>query len=118
MRADPRELAAVFAGGCAGAVARVLLGEALPHTPGTWPWATFLANVLGAFLLGWVAARAPRPRRALLGAGFCGAFTTFSALQLELLELLDADRIGLAVLYAGASVAAGLLAVRLAPGPA
>src|SRR5215216_3803800 len=65
---DPRELAAVFAGGVAGAMARAGVLEALPHDPGRWPWATLLVNVAGAFVLGAVAAHGPR--RALLGQGF------------------------------------------------
>src|SRR3954452_1421994 len=92
----------------AGALARTGLAEAWPPHAGHWPWATFAVNVAGSALLGWVVARDLRPR--LLGAGFCGALTTFSAFQLELLHMLDADRLGLAVLYAGASVMAGLLA--------
>jgi CrcB protein len=120
VRADRRELAAVFLGGCAGALARALLGEGLPHHAGDWPWATFTANVGGAFLLGWLVTRLQERlppsayRRPLLGTGLCGALTTFSTLQLELLEMLDADRAGLAAAYAGTSLAAGCLAVALA----
>ena len=120
MRVDRRELLAVFAGGAVGAVARALTGEALPHDPGTWPWATFTVNVAGAFLLGWLVTRLqerlpPSPyRRPLLGTGFCGALTTFSTFQVELLDMLDADRAGLAAAYAGASLAAGCVAVALA----
>src|SRR3954454_5515724 len=117
---DRRELAAIFAGGFLGAIARAELVEALPHDPGEWPWATFGANVAGAFLLGWFVTRLHERltlsayRRPFLGTGLCGALTTFSTMQLELLRLLDAGRIGVALAYAGASVAAGFLAVALA----
>jgi CrcB protein len=118
--ADRRELLAIFAGGCAGAVARALLGDALPHDPGTWPWATFAVNVAGAFLLGWLVTRLQERlppseyRRPLLGTGFCGALTTFSTFQVELFGMLDADHVGLAAAYAGASLAAGCVGVGLA----
>ena len=120
MRVDGRELAAIFAGGFAGALARAGLVEALPHAPGEWPWATFLVNVAGAFALGYFTTRLQERlplsayRRPLLGTGFCGALTTFSALQIELLDMLDAGRIGRAAGYAGASVVAGVLAVAVA----
>ena len=120
MGADRRELLAIFAGGCAGAVARALLGEALPHDPGAWPWATFAANIAGAFALGWLVTRLQERvppsayRRPLLGTGFCGALTTFSTFQVELLDMLDADRAALAGAYAAASLAAGCVAVALA----
>jgi CrcB protein len=116
VRTDPAELAAIFAGGFAGAVGRALVADGLPHDAGRWPWATFLVNVAGAFVLGWVATRLPRTdrRRALVGTGFCGALTTFSAMQLELLQMLDRADYGLAAGYAAASVAAGLAAVAVA----
>jgi CrcB protein len=117
---DRRELLAVFAGGAVGAVARALVGEALPHEPGTWPWATFAVNIAGAFILGLLVTRLQERvppsayRRPLLGTGFCGAFTTFSTFQVELLGMLDEDRAGLAAAYAGASIAAGCIAVAAA----
>ncbi|HEU4461297.1 MAG TPA: CrcB family protein, partial [Solirubrobacterales bacterium] len=81
-----------------------------------WPWATFLVNVAGAGLLGYWFTTLSRTsyRRALLTTGFCGALTTFSTVQVELLEMLDAGRLGLAVLYIAASVTAGLLAAQAA----
>ena len=53
-------------------------------------------------------------RRPLLGTGLCGALTTFSAMHLELVRMIDADRWALATAYAAASILAGFAAV-LAP---
>jgi len=120
MPKDVRELLAIFAGGAIGAVARVYLARHLAGGAPAWPWPTFAANIAGAFLLGYFATRLQerlplsRYRRPLLGTGFCGAFTTFSTFQVELVKMLDADRIGLAVGYASASIAAGFVAVTVA----
>jgi CrcB protein len=120
MRFDGRELAAIFAGGFAGAVARAALAETFTHRPGQWPWATFAVNVAGAFVLGWSVTRLQERlplsayRRPLLGTGFCGALTTFSTMQLELLRMLDGGDSALAMGYAAASLAAGFAAVFLA----
>jgi fluoride exporter len=117
---DARELAAIFAGGVIGALARAGLTEALPHGAGEWPWATFAVNIAGALLLGYFATRLQERlplsayRRPFLGTGICGALTTFSTMQLELLRMLDAHRYGLALGYAGASVGAGFAAVAAA----
>jgi CrcB protein len=115
-----RELAAIFAGGCIGAVTRAELSVAWPTDSGQWPWATFTVNIVGAFLLGYFATRLQERlplssyRRPFLGTGICGALTTFSTMQIELLQMLDEDRIGLAFAYALASVVLGFLAVVLA----
>jgi len=114
--APGRELLAVFAGGFAGTLARVALLEAWPAGSGEWPWATFAANIAGALALGWVATRhlPPSARHRLLGTGLCAALTTFSTLQLELLQMLDESRLALATAYAGVSIVAGLAAVAFA----
>jgi CrcB protein len=120
VRIDRREIAAIFAGGFVGAVARAALVEALPHAPDEWPWATFIVNVIGAFALGYFATRLQERvplssyRRPFVGTGICGALTTFSAMQLELLTMLDGGEYGLAVGYALGSVVAGFIAVALA----
>jgi CrcB protein len=117
---DRRELAAIFAGGFVGAVGRGLLARAWEVDPGSWPWATFAVNLIGAFLLGYFVTRLQERlplssyRRPLLGTGFCGALTTFSTMQLELLRMLDGRHYALAVAYAATSVVCGFGAVFVA----
>lgn len=113
---DRRELGAIFIGGALGALLRAGFAEALPDPGVGWPWATFLVNVAGAALLGyWFTTLSHTSyRRPLLTTGFCGALTTFSTVQVELLEMLDANRVGLAFLYIAVGVAAGLLAAQAA----
>lgn len=113
---DRRELGAIFLGGALGALLRAGLVEAFPPMAGEWPWATFLVNVAGAALLGYWFTTLPHSsyRRPLLTTGFCGALTTFSTVQLELVEMLDSGRIALACLYLAAGVAAGLAGVQAA----
>lgn len=112
---DVREPAAIFIGGSLGALARVGLAQAFPHGAGAWPWPTFVVNLVGACLLGWTVARLPPTSygRPFVGIGVCGALTTFSTFQLELLRMLDGGRWALALAYAALSLAAGLAAVRL-----
>jgi fluoride exporter len=116
-----RKLAAIYAGGVAGALLRVGLAEAFPPGPGSWPWPTFAANLVGALLLGYFfAVLRDHPEESLahpfLGVGICGTLTTFSTLQLELYELIDGGEFGLAAAYCAASVVAGFLCLRLGIG--
>ena len=120
MLLDTRELGAIFAGGFIGAALRAEVGELLPHTPGGWPWATLLVNVVGAFLLGYFVTRLQERlplsayRRPFLGTGVCGGLTTFSTMQIELLQMLDAGRLAPAAAYAIISVTAGFAGVFVA----
>jgi CrcB protein len=113
---DRRELGAIFLGGALGALVRTGLAEAIPVGAAEWPWATFLVNIVGAALLGYWFTALPHSsyRRPLLTTGFCGALTTFSTVQLELVEMIDAGRLALPVLYLAASVVAGLVGVQAA----
>jgi fluoride exporter len=114
---DRRELAAIFAGGAVGALARTEVSELFPSSPTCWPWAVFAINISGAFILGYFVTqlqeRLPLStyRRPFIGTGFCGAFTTFSTMQLELLNMVRHHDYGLAAGYGGASIVLGYLAL-------
>ena len=114
---DNRELAAVFVGGAVGTAARAALGTVLVSDPAHWPWATFVVNIVGAFLLGYFTTRLLERlpissyRRPMLGTGLCGGLTTFSTMQVETLKMLEHHHYGLAATYVSVSVVAGLLAV-------
>jgi fluoride exporter len=114
---DRRELAAIFAGGIVGALARTALSQAVPSSARSWPWATFTVNVAGAFMLGYFVTRLQERlptsayRRPFLGTGLCGALTTFSTMQVELYAMIRAARWGLALAYAVATVVASFVAL-------
>lgn len=117
---DRREIAAIFAGGALGTLLRAALADAFPQPATAWPWPTFGVNIGAAFLLGYFVTRLTERlplssyRRPLLGTGLCGGLSTFSTMQVEILNMLDAHAWGLAAGYAAASVAAGYAAIQLA----
>ena len=103
-------------GGALGALARWALGEALPHSPGAWPWATVLVNLTGCLVLGVLTAalfaRLPAHPwlRPFLGTGVLGGYTTFSTFSVDAVHLADAGRWPLAGGYVLLSVVGGVLA--------
>ncbi len=114
----PALLAVVAVGGAAGTAAREGLSLVVPPV-GALPLATLLINLAGAFLLGVLLEALVRGgpdvgvrriARLGLGTGFCGGFTTYSALAAATALLLVAGDAGLAVLYAAGTVLTGALA--------
>lgn len=81
---------------------------------------TLAINVSGCFALAYLATRLQERlpqstyRRPLAGTGFCGAYTTFSTVQVELIRMLDHGHDALALAYAVVSVGGGFAAVWLA----
>jgi CrcB protein len=119
---DRRELAAIFAGGALGSALRTGLAELAPTHTGHWPWVTFAVNAVGCLLLGYLVTRLQERlpltayRRPLLGTGVCGALTTFSTFQVELLKMFDHGDVVLAVAYLAGSIVAGFGGVALGTG--
>ena len=111
-------LLAIALGGVVGSLGRYAVSVvAGGWTPGTWPWATLVVNVVGCLLIGILATRltgTARPwLRPFVLTGVLGGFTTFSAFALETGVLLDSGAWAVAAAYVLATMAVGLLAVRL-----
>ena len=78
-------LLAIAVSGAAGAVARYLVDDAVSRRART-PAGTSVVNITGCLLLGLVAGRVTGDARAVLGTGFLGAYTTFSAYAVHALS--------------------------------
>lgn len=108
---------AVF--GALGAVSRYSIGIWLQHRGSgeMFPFGTLLVNVVGCFLLGFLAGLSTqavsKQTNTALSAGFLGAFTTFSTFGFETVTLLEKGRGGLALGNVGANLVLGLLAAWL-----
>ncbi|WP_043933734.1 fluoride efflux transporter FluC [Bacillus sp. EB01] len=101
-------VAFIAAGGFLGAVTRYSFSRWLNSNHSSRiPYGTLVANLIGAFLLGFLIVKAANGSvYAFVGIGFTGALTTFSTLMLELNKL----QLNLkAILYALISFGAGLL---------
>jgi fluoride exporter len=113
-----RNWVSIAAAGMLGVLARDAVQPAVPR-PGNLPWGTLVVNVAGALAIGFVAGFAahrltvPLWVQEALTVGFLGGFTTFSALALETVTLLDRGRYVVAVSYSSGTVLAGVTAVFL-----
>jgi CrcB protein len=97
-----------------GTLARYGVERAVVPAPAGLPWATLTVNVVGSFMLGaivvLVVERWPRDRylRPLLAVGFCGGFTTFSTLAVEIDQRIQHGHGLVAAAYLIATLIAGL----------
>ena len=97
----------VAAGAALGATLRFWVAH---HLDDRTPWGTFAVNVTGSFVLGLLVGSDPSAHAlALLGTGFCGGLTTYSAFAVQ------THRLGWArgAAYSAATVATALLACAL-----
>lgn len=104
----------VFAGGLVGSATRSGISLAFPAPAGTFPAATLTVNLVGSLLIGLFLARWDRSAaRAwslrFWAIGVLGSFTTFSTFSLEAVQLLEAQRPVMALVYLVGSVAGGLV---------
>ncbi len=106
----------ILAGAAAGAPARWFVdGFVQARHDSVFPWGTFTVNVLGSFVLGLLLGASLEGETvvrlvALVGTGFCGAFTTFSTFSYESVVLAEDGSSRIAAVNVLASVAAGLAA--------
>ena len=100
-------------GGALGALARFMLGNIQNRY--SFPAGTWVINITGSFLLGFLAQlHLAGHISAWLwlfgGAGFCGAYTTFSTFGYETIRLIAQNKVKSAVIYVVTSVAGGIAA--------
>ena len=113
-RHGPGPLAAIAVGGALGTLARYGVERTFVAASDGFPWATFSVNVVGSFVLGIVVTLAvalwPRDRylRPLVAVGFCGGFTTFSTLAVEVDQRIQHGHMEVAAAFLAASLLAGL----------
>lgn len=123
---SPLGWVAFVVAGAIGAPARYLLDGAISErTQGVFPWGTLVVNASGSFLLGVLTGLAlyhafPATPKIVLGAGFCGAYTTFSTFTFETVRLVEEGAVTEAfrnalgtLLICAAAAAVGLYFVRL-----
>ena len=101
-------------GSALGGVARHWVSTALAvRLASPFPWPTFLVNVLGSAVIGFILAlpdsRLNPLTRQFLTVGILGGFTTFSAFSAQTLALLQAGKPSVALAYIFSSVAICLL---------
>lgn len=107
-------------GGALGALARYNLGLWVCNKWNqSFPLHTFLLNVSGAFLLGFINILLSERLnvsplwRLGLGVGFLGAFTTFSTFGYEVISLMEDGNLGTAALYTLLSILIGFCGTAL-----
>jgi fluoride exporter len=103
----------VAIGGAFGAAARYGLSLFFANTLSPFPFATFLINITGSFLVGFVITKfeGNDTLRLLLITGFLGAYTTFSTFEFETFSLTQTKQLAVAFAYVSLSFAIGLIGV-------
>jgi CrcB protein len=103
-------------GAALGSLARLQISYWV-QTPSTtsFPWSTFIVNVIGALLIGVIASSPSimnnETRRHFVVTGVLGGFTTFSAIAVETLQLATTPWISIA--YVVATFAVGVAATHI-----
>jgi fluoride exporter len=100
----------VVVGAAVGAPLRYITDRLLQgRHDSRFPWGTFMANMAGSWVLGFLyALPAAHAAQVLIGTGFCGALTTYSTFSYETVVLAKSGARTMAALNVAASVLAGL----------
>lgn len=119
---SPLAWVAFVTAGAVGAPLRYVVdGFVSDRTRSAFPWGTFLINVTGSLVLGFLTGLTlyrsfPKTPQVVLGTGFCGAFTTFSTFTFEAVRLMEEGAFAEAFLSMAGTVVTGAAAAALGLG--
>ncbi|KAB2486596.1 fluoride efflux transporter CrcB [Priestia endophytica] len=101
----------IAVGGFLGALARFVVSSWMNKKSSTgFPIGTLFINLLGSFLLGWIAGTSTTSNLYFfLGVGFIGSFTTFSTFKLENIQLHEKKKHSISYSYLTYSYIGGIL---------
>ena len=112
-----KQILFVGLGGAFGSILRFLTSLlTAKYYSDTFPFATFITNVLGCFLIGLFIGilgqniQTNNSLKLLLITGFCGGYTTFSTFAAENISLLQTNHYLIAIFYITTSILIGLFA--------
>ena len=112
-----KEIVAVFIGGGIGSTLRYLISKSSFIMPSSFPYSTFITNIIGCFILGLTIGYFLKNNNqssvifVFLTIGVCGGFTTFSTFSSEGLTLINNGNYLTFLVYTLISIILGLLAV-------
>ena len=112
-----KEIIAVFIGGGIGSSLRYLINKFSFITATSFPYSTFITNIIGCFVLGLTLGYFTKSNNqnslmfVFLTIGVCGGFTTFSTFSNEGLTLINNGNYLTFLIYTMISIILGVLAV-------
>ena len=113
------EVVAIAAGGAIGALLRFSVSHlSTKFFASNYPWATFIVNIIGAFIIGFFwgffeRVEVSKHLKQFTLVGLIGSFTTFSTLSLDTIKLIQGCQTKAALTYLGVTNFLGLSMVIL-----
>ena len=109
-----KNLLFVGLGGMVGSILRYIISKNVSGYFGSFPFGIFIVNIIGCFLAGAIVQYSINSQKEasnflnlFLIVGFCGGFTTFSAFSIDIVNLMNQNKIFILITYLSLSTLFG-----------